>query len=213
MTDEEINKACNRMSANYIAHNRRNRRHNVNLKKNGITPFSYHISRKEKIQILSDWVDKYKDIDVFVETGTREGKTLLSMKDEFERLYSVEISHKWYNKSIKQMKRAGNPEHIKIEMGDSLSFIPKVLEEVNDRCFIFLDAHGKHGTPVLDELNIIFNHSIKDHVILIDDAYDFSRGHLNYPSIYQIRDLAIENGYNFIMENERAPEVMIIYPQ
>jgi len=200
MTDEEIKIMCDRMGANYLEYEK------TKLD-------TYYISAEEKVQILSNWADKYKEISVFLETGTRRGETLFAMKDKFRKLYSVELSERWYNKSMTRHAKAGSPENIIIENGNCLLFIPKVLKETNDRCLIWLDAHGKRGTPILEELDIIFNDKIKDHVILIDDAYDFSRGHLNYPSIYQIRDLALENGYNFTMENERTPEVMILYPQ
>jgi hypothetical protein len=213
MNDKEIKIMTDRMDANYLAHSRRNILEGRRQKRMGIEVFTHHISQKEKVEILSNWADKYKDINIFLETGTREGKTLFAMKDKFERLHSVEISGRWHNKSMRRYKKIGSPKHIKIEKGSCLSFIPKVLEEVNDRCFIWLDAHGKDGTPILDELEIIFNYGIKDHLIAIDDAYDFSRGHLNYPTIYDIRNLALENGYNFTMENERAPEVMILYPK
>tara|TARA_A100001011_G_scaffold372020_1_gene429968 strand:+ start:7173 stop:7814 length:642 start_codon:yes stop_codon:yes gene_type:complete len=213
MTDEEIKIMCDRMDVSYLAHEKRNKRLESRIRRMGIEPFTHHISNEEKIQILSDWADKYKDIDVFVETGTRRAKTLLALRDKFKKLYSVEISNRWYKESINNYKKAGSPKHIKIEKGDCLSFLPKTLRKVRGRCLIWLDAHGTDGTPVLEELDIIFNDKIKDHVILVDDAYDFSRGHLNYPSVYHIRDLALENGYNFTMENERAPEVMILYPK
>ena len=213
MTDEEIKIMRDRMDANYLAHSLRNKEEEFRLAEMGIAPFVHHITEAEKVQVLSDWAVRYEEIGFFLETGTREGNTLFAMMDKFKYLYSVELNERWYNKSMKKYRKKKSPKHVRIEHGDCLLFIPKVLEETNDRCFIWLDAHGKRGTPILDELKIIFNHSIKDHLIAIDDAYEFSTGHSNYPSIYQIRDLALENGYNFTMENERAPEIMILYPQ
>ena len=213
MTDEEIKIMCDKMQAYYLEYEKRDKQLEAENIKRGIEPRNYFITPGEKIQALSDWADKYKDIDVFVETGTRWGRTLFSMKDKFKKLYSVEMDNYWYEISMKNYEHSGSPKHIKIEEGDCLSFLPKILKEVKSRCLIWLDAHDKEGTPVLEELDIIFNDKIKDHVILIDDAYDFSIGYLNYPSVYQIRDLALENGYNFTMENKRTPEIMVLYPQ
>jgi hypothetical protein len=37
-----------------------------------------------------------------------------------------------------------------------------------------VSAHGDKGTPILEELNLILSHRVKEHVILIDDARLFN---------------------------------------
>ena len=66
--------------------------------------------------------------------------------------------------------------------GDSSDRLKDVLDEVDERCAFWLDAHagakdlytrGEVDCPLLEELNIIKDHKIKEHLIAIDDAHLF----------------------------------------
>ena len=68
--------------------------------------------------------------------------------------------------------------------GDSGSRLKDVLNEVDERCAFWLDAHagskelfarGEVDCPLIQELTLIGNHHIKDHFISIDDAHLFGQ--------------------------------------
>ena len=70
---------------------------------------------------------------------------------------------------------------------------------MNEPCLFWLDGHysegitakGQLNTPILAELNHILNHSIKDHVILIDDARCFN-GLDDYPTIDELKKIIVD---------------------
>ena len=68
--------------------------------------------------------------------------------------------------------------------GDSAERLKDVLDEVDDKCAFWLDAHagakgayarGEVDCPLIQELELIKSHHIKDHVIAIDDAHLFGQ--------------------------------------
>ena len=68
--------------------------------------------------------------------------------------------------------------------GDSSSRLKDVLNEVDETCAFWLDAHagskelfarGEVDCPLVEELQIIGNHHIKDHFIAIDDVHLFGQ--------------------------------------
>jgi hypothetical protein len=69
--------------------------------------------------------------------------------------------------------------------GDSSVELEKLLENIDEPCCFWLDAHagaskfarGEIDVPLLNELKVIKNHHIKNHVIAIDDAHLFGKTH------------------------------------
>ena len=59
----------------------------------------------------------------------------------------------------------------------------ELLPTINEPCCFWLDAHagaskyarGPKDVPLLDELEVIANHHIKNHIIAIDDAHMFGK--------------------------------------
>jgi hypothetical protein len=78
--------------------------------------------------------------------------------------------------------------------GYSGNVIDRVMKEVSEPVLFWLDAHysggittrGELNSPILAEPDIILAHPIKNHVILIDDARDFT-GKGRYPTVPQLR--------------------------
>jgi len=103
------------------------------------------------------------------------------MRNKFKKIYSIELSQKLseYNK-----KFFSNYKNIKILQGDSGKFLPELLSGINEACLFWLDAHysgkgnssvkGDLETPIMQELEAILKHRVKNHVILIDDAIEFT---------------------------------------
>lgn len=71
---------------------------------------------------------------------------------------------------------------------DSVEGLKKLLPTINEPCCFWLDAHagaakyarGPKDVPLLDELKLIENHHIKNHIIAIDDSHMF--GKIQYDS-------------------------------
>jgi len=123
----------------------------------------------------------------FVETGTFLGETTLAMSRVFERCWTVEIDQSLYEQAL---RRFHGHDNITALQGDSASRIVDILREIDAPAIFWLDGHysrGKTGrgatdTAVVSELAHIFEHPIKEHVILIDDARTFL-GVNGYPTI------------------------------
>ena len=134
---------------------------------------------------------EYYDCKIFVETGTYLGDTTNAVKNYFEKLYTIELSEELY-KDIKE--RFKNEPLIECHQGDSKDVLKEILPKIDKKCLFWLDAHysagitakGDKDTPILEELEIIFNSNI-DAVILIDDARCF--GTLpDYPTKFTLKN-------------------------
>lgn len=91
--------------------------------------------------------------------------------------------------------------------GDSGKILPEILASLNKPCLFWLDAHYSDGitakgdveTPIVSELEAIFNHSIQSHVILIDDARCFI-GENDYPTIDWLREYILKQHLDWVFE-------------
>jgi hypothetical protein len=168
-----------------------------------------HIVKQKAIKEYS----KRFNIKVFIETGTFLGIMMNSMKNEFEKLYSIELSELLYKRNKDIFKEQKN---IEIVMGNSAEVLPIILNEINQACLFWLDGHYSGGitakanseTPIIRELTTIFNHPVKNHVILIDDARLFI-GKRDYPTMEELKELLDKhlNQYHF----EIKDDIIIIF--
>lgn len=151
--------------------------------------------------------------DNFVETGTYQGKMVDAVKNYFTNIYSIELGEELYKKA--QEKFSGY-KNIKLFHGDSAVLIPTIISKINQPILFWLDAHYSGGetargtldTPIEKELQFIFDHPIKDHTILIDDARLFI-GKYDYPEMKKIEDITLANGYRFSVNGD----IIKIYPR
>jgi hypothetical protein len=147
---------------------------------------------------------KQYGIRVFIETGTYLGDMVHSVKDLFHEIYSIELSAELYERAKKKFFKY---KHISILEGDSSKVLPQILNHVVEPCIFWLDGHwsggitakGEKETPIVAELNHVLGHSIKDHVILIDDARCFT-GKNGYPTLAELRELISDRYPNNIFE-------------
>lgn len=186
---------------------------NLNLKFNKIQNTVYKIKRvikkilawagllhpslgiKVKPEVKASALMGYKtdDLNIFVETGTEFGTMIKMIGDNFDKIYTIELNKDLYNKAVQLFK---GKEHIKLIQGDSSTEIHKILLELKEPALFWLDAHGPGSMtvrnpqhcPVEKELEAIFAHHVKRHVILVDDARHFDR-----ESISIIKRLAKKN--------------------
>ena len=130
--------------------------------------------------------------DYFVESGSYEGESIQrAQKAEFQHIYSIEISKKYYD--ICKKKFSYNP-NIKLFLGDSGDILYEVIKNIDSTITFWLDGHysggatgkGKSNTPILRELDQIKKHPIKNHTILIDDMADCNTPWFDYVTRSQI---------------------------
>lgn len=128
---------------------------------------------------------------VFVETGTCRGDTIAAVAGLFQRCYTIELSSELHAQS---RKRLSVFPHVSCIEGESSAELPWVLQNIDEPALFWLDAHATGGDstadagfdPIFKELDAIYRHPVKRHVILIDDA----RGHdetiwLSVPAHYR----------------------------
>jgi hypothetical protein len=152
-----------------------------------------------KVQTVLKFASSF-DLKIFIETGTYKGAMIEAVKNSFNLIYSIELSETLYNIVINRFK---GYSHIKLFNGDSSHILRKILQGLKSRALFWLDAHYSGGetakgitdTPIIEELTMIFQHSTKDHVILIDDARLFN-GLNSYPSMKELVNFVSANGSN-----------------
>lgn len=121
----------------------------------------------------------------FVETGTFLGSMVEHIAETGVKCFTIEIDDVIYKRAVDMLKGRKNIQCLK---GDSAVVLPEVLESIDEPAVFWLDGHYSGGftgkaeidTPVSEELQMIIEHKIKNHVILIDDARDFN-GQDGYP--------------------------------
>jgi hypothetical protein len=126
-----------------------------------------------KQRTVREYAQRY-GLQILVETGTYYGEMVAAMKDRFTEIYSVEFDSQLAQRATKKFSRW---PHIHILEGDSQQLLPDLLQRLHAPALFWLDA-GYYGWAGLQgdkerlttELEGILGHSIKQHVILMDDA-------------------------------------------
>lgn len=156
-----------------------------------------------KQKILKEYVKVY-DLKIFIETGTYMGEMVEAMKNNFDTIYSIELSEKFARKAQRYFKAK---KYIKIIQGDSGREIEKIMKEVDRPALFWLDGHysaggtakGEKDTPVLEELFHILAAEDMRHVILIDDARAFGRL-ATYPTVEALKSFIFSKRNNVKVE-------------
>lgn len=141
-----------------------------------------HIIKEE---LISEYKQKH-NLSILVESGTYLGDMVWAQQDNFEKIYTIELSKELYKQSYKRFKKK---PHIHLIQGDSGKIMPTLVHEIIDRAIFWLDGHYAGGTtargdkdcPIWEELKAICSTGI-EHVVLIDDARLFI-GERDYPTI------------------------------
>ena len=149
-----------------------------------------------KQEILQKYARRHH-LDTLVETGTYLGDMVAAMRKRFRRIYSIELGEELWQRAHDRF--AAHPK-ITILQGDSAVVLGRVLTELNRPSLFWLDGHYSAGvtakgvveTPILAELKCIFAHSIRNHVVLIDDARCFD-GTSDYPTLASLRKFVMQH--------------------
>jgi hypothetical protein len=119
---------------------------------------------------------------VFIETGSYFGNGIQSALDSgFDTVISIEITRKYFEHCSRRFQN--NPK-VQPLFGDTIQKLPDVIKQINEPITFYLDGHWDTGEmdetrgvmdyPVIAELEIIKEHPIKNHTILIDDVRLFN---------------------------------------
>lgn len=149
-----------------------------------------------KQKIVKSYQKKY-GLQILIETGTYLGTMVNATRDTFKKIYTIELDKKLYLHAKNKFKKF---KFINVYPGDSTKILPNLLKKINTPCLFWLDAHFSKGitakgikeTPIIEELNSIFKHKVKSHVILIDDANEFT-GENDYPSLSYLMKIISKN--------------------
>lgn len=113
--------------------------------------------------------------DLFIETGSFVGHGIQQALDAgYGKVISIELSDKYFEYS---KNRFVSDSRVTIVQGDSYKVLPEILEGVDIKATFWLDGHhscgdtalGDYWAPLMQELDAIKEHPIKDHTIMIDD--------------------------------------------
>lgn len=161
-----------------------------------------------KHKTLLEYKNRFQ-LTSLVETGTFRGEMIYAMKDHFDLIQSIELYDVLFKRACRLF--SNNP-NIKLYLGDSSEKLAEILDELTVPCLFWLDAHysgdgtakGDIETPILREMELILSHTLKTHVILIDDAREFIKGLQDYPTLDQIEDLIKQyiQDYSFEVKND-----------
>ena len=110
----------------------------------------------------------------FVETGTAGSSGLVhAFKVGFDNFYSVDVDKGFYNDAMYMFEENDN---VTLVHGDSSEALKVWLKEIDEKCMFWLDAHPNNPSDKIipnqilsAELNVIKEHSFKEHTILVDD--------------------------------------------
>jgi len=169
-------------------------------------------SADEKREYLRYW-QRTTGFEVFIETGTYQGRTALQMAKVFCKCFTIELDPKLYAQAN---ERFAGVDNITSFLGDSALHLPSILAQIHQPAVFWLDAHdsgshtarGTKDTPIARELAMIFAHEVKNHVILIDDARTFC-GIFGYPSIRQLHRFVLDNSGYYMHISQ---DVIAIHP-
>lgn len=164
----------------------------------------------ERIEVLRSYARSYRP-RYFIETGTCHGDTPAALADEFEQLFTIELSATFYAAAQRRFKDT----NVLCLIGDSAEVLPEVLAELDGPALIWLDGHWSGGntargsidTPVVAELEAIFAAAHR-HIVVIDDARLFggmthhTEEFADYPDVEWITELATEHGYMTMVSDD-----------
>ena len=134
--------------------------------------------------ISKEQLENYNYNNIFIETGTGGGLgTLEAVKAGFKIIHTIEANSKKYKLAGSRLSKY---DFITMHSGDSGILLKGILKNINEPVTFWLDSHISSGKsfskmktnpcPLLEELDAINNHHIKNHTILIDDIRGFRKG-------------------------------------
>ena len=156
-----------------------------------------------KQMVIEEYQKRY-GCSVLVETGTYLGDMVEAQENNFKRIISIELDQHLYERAKHNFRKKS---HITIYQGDSSKILPQIMPTITENALFWLDGHYSEGftakgdkeTPIYEELEVIFQDSTHDHILLIDDARLFT-GQRDYPTIEELSDFIRGQNKDYIIE-------------
>ena len=131
-----------------------------------------------------------------VETGTFRGDMVDALAPIAARIVSIELDDQLYAAAC---RRFAAHAHVELLHGDSGTLLPGILSTLDRPALFWLDGHytgvGSARTevdsPIVTEIEALLQHPVPGHVVLIDDAREFS-GTGGYPTVDRLRGMILE---------------------
>jgi hypothetical protein len=141
-------------------------------------------------QLMIERYQRLSGYEVLVETGTFLGDMVEAQRENFSKIYSVELGPRLWKNAVQRFKKFN---HINIIQGDSGKVLDQVTALLNQPAIFWLDGHysagvtarGEKDCPIYGEVDAIFRHQRLPHILLIDDARLFV-GQGDYPTIEEL---------------------------
>lgn len=158
-----------------------------------------------KQELVTKYAKKH-NISTLVESGTYLGDMIWAQQNNFQKIYTIELSRFLWKSAKQRFKKS---THIEFIYGDSGKIMPTLIRDLPEKSLFWLDGHysggitarGDKDCPITEEVKAILSSNI-EHVLLIDDARYFI-GERDYPtikglsayilSIYPKSSIAMEN--------------------
>ncbi len=136
---------------------------------------------------------KHYSINTLIETGTYLGDMVAASIGSFAEIHSIELGEELHKNAIRRFRGVKN---VKLHQGDSGEVLSSILRKLNKPAIFWLDAHysegitakGQLNTPIIEEVQSILKHKIKNHLILIDDSRIFD-GTDDYPTLDKLKKI------------------------
>lgn len=162
-------------------------------------------SSRFKQQFVRNYASEH-NLRVLIESGTYFGSMVAACMNDFDSIYSIELQRSFYLRARRKFRLY---RHISIICGNSSAELASVLEQIEQPCLFWLDAHYSGGltargpleTPIMKELDTIFAHRVAGHHILIDDARCFDGTH-DYPTLRDVADCATLHRYTCSVQDD-----------
>ncbi len=122
--------------------------------------------------------------EYFVETGTFQGAGIKrALNDGFKQIISLDIDGEFVDQARRNFSDYPN---VKVYYGDSSKDLWGFIKNINVPITFWLDGHNMYpvvnekNCPLLEELEQIKNHPIKNHTLIIDDMHCLNTIYFDY---------------------------------
>ena len=155
-------------------------------------------------QVAIETYSKLYNCKTLIETGTYLGDMMQAQKDNFQKLYSIELSKELWEKAVERFK---DDKHIQILNGDSEKVLVTLVPTFQEPVLFWLDGHysggitakGETDCPIFGEIDAILTPGAPAHVMLVDDARLFN-GTDDYPTVEALEQYVHNKGKGYTLE-------------
>jgi hypothetical protein len=153
--------------------------------------------------ITIECLSKFNNKNTFIETGSYLGDAIQTALDfGFKNIHSIELKKEFFENCVERYK---NFKNVKLWQGESSDCITEIIKNENNQIVFWLDAHasgpvpgGRYGgSPLIQELQAIGEHHIKNHIIIIDDVRLFGSEEWSGLQKEQVIDSILNINYKY----------------